>query len=151
MAENEEIDLSKARRWQTVSQAICRREPAEDVAVKVLDCVYNTLRAVKKQVPLNHLIIIAEADPAALAQAARESVDGRDYIKLLAQVAAGQIPRSLRRHLVGTNVLKANESHEFFATLFRRYRKEWLEFLAQGRAREKDWAQLLPPENVPTS
>ena len=61
----------------------------------------------------------------------------------------GQSLRSFRRHLVGTNVLKPDESHEFFVTLFRRYRREWLEFLAQGSAREKDWARLLPSENVP--
>ena len=45
MAENEEIDLSKARRWQTVVQTIKRGESLEAVTSKVRDCLYKTLRS----------------------------------------------------------------------------------------------------------
>jgi len=45
MAENEEIDLSKARRWQTVVHAIRRGESLETVTSKVQDCLYKTLRS----------------------------------------------------------------------------------------------------------
>ena len=97
MAENEEIDLLKARRWQPVLQAVCHGESVEDVAEKVRDCLYKTLRAVKKQVPLDHLLVAAEDDPASLARAARESVVGRDYFQLLAQGSSFQTLRLVPR------------------------------------------------------
>ena len=88
MPENEEIDLSKARRWQAVLQAVRRGEPVEDVAEKVRDCLYKTLRALVKKIPLGRLIIAAEDDPSSLPMLVRGCSESRDYAQLLMQAAA---------------------------------------------------------------
>jgi len=93
MAENEEIDVSKARRWQTVVEAIKRGESVDDVTSKVQDCLYKTLRSLVKKIPLSKLIRAVDDGPSAVQRLFRECFDGRDYAELFAQVTAEGGPR----------------------------------------------------------
>ena len=88
MAENEEIDLSKARRWQSVVQALKRGESVDPVADKVRDCLYKTLRSLRKKIPLEELIRAIDIGAPALDRLARKCDAGREFAELLAQVAA---------------------------------------------------------------
>lgn len=56
MAENEYLDSSKARRWQSVAQAIRDGASAEDVADRIENCLHNTLLQIRKDLPLGELI-----------------------------------------------------------------------------------------------
>ena len=56
MAENEYLDASKARRWQSVAQAIRIGSSVSEVADRIADCLYKTLRQVRKDLPLAELI-----------------------------------------------------------------------------------------------
>ena len=56
MAENEYLDASKARRWQSVAQAIREGSPDSEVRERVEDCLYKTLRQIRKDLPLEELI-----------------------------------------------------------------------------------------------
>ena len=65
MAENEYLDSTKARRWQSVAQAIGDGGSVEDVADRIEDCLHKTLRRIRKDVPLGE-IISAFDDPVRL-------------------------------------------------------------------------------------
>lgn len=56
MAENEYLDSSKVRRWQSVAQAIRDGDSSEDVADRIEDCMHKTLRQIRKDLPLDELI-----------------------------------------------------------------------------------------------
>jgi len=62
--------------------------------------------------------------------------------------APGRVPRLLSRHLHGTSVLGNGESADRFVDVYRRYRQEWLDFIARGRAMNMEWAKLLSTESV---
>jgi hypothetical protein len=88
MAENEELDLSKARRWQSVLHAVGRNEPAEAVAEKARECLYRTFRSLKRKIPLNRLVEALDGGSGPLERLARECSEARDYAQLFLQEAA---------------------------------------------------------------
>lgn len=63
MAENEYLDSSKARRWQSIAQAIRDACGEEEVTDRLQDCFYKTLRAIAKDLPLPDMIRAAVNDP----------------------------------------------------------------------------------------
>ena len=60
----------------------------------------------------------------------------------------GRVPRFFRRHLVGTKIVQPDRSMDFFADLFRRYRREWLQFIGYAQAKNLAWAGLLELQDV---
>ena len=79
MAENEYLDSSKARRWQYVVQAILDGCSVNDVANRVEDCFYKTLREIHKALPLAEMIRALDA-PDELDRVC-EQVDGGLVVK----------------------------------------------------------------------
>jgi hypothetical protein len=87
MAESESLNLGRARRWQTVLQAAGDGSSTDDLTVLARRCLYRTLRAVQKQIPLNDLLNAACNDPDALPDLIRGCKQGRDYARLFQRVA----------------------------------------------------------------
>lgn len=56
MAENEYLDASKARRWQSVVHAIREGSSDLEVAERIKDCLYKIIRQIRKDMPLEELI-----------------------------------------------------------------------------------------------
>ena len=56
MAENEYLDSTKARRWHSVVQVIRGGGSVEEVADSVEECVFKTLRQIRKDLPLADMI-----------------------------------------------------------------------------------------------
>lgn len=56
MAENEYLDASKARRWQSVAQAIQDGSSISEVAERIEDCVYKTFRLIRNDLPFADLV-----------------------------------------------------------------------------------------------
>ena len=56
VAENEYLDSSKARRWQSVVQAIRDGGSTDDVADRIEECLHKTLRQIRKDLPLGELV-----------------------------------------------------------------------------------------------
>jgi len=59
----------------------------DDLTVLARRCLYRTLRAVRKQIPLNDLLNAACNDPAAIPDLIRGCKLGRDYAQLFLRVA----------------------------------------------------------------
>lgn len=88
MAENEYLDASKARRWQSVAQAIRERASDSEIAEKIVDCLYKTLRQIRKDLPLEKLVRHL-LDPEQL-RAMCHQVDGAHDVKYFLIEAADQ-------------------------------------------------------------
>jgi hypothetical protein len=87
MAESESLNLNRARRWQPVLQAAGDGTSADHLIVLARRCLYRTLRAVRKQVPFDALLVAACNCPDALPDLIRECKQGRDYARLFQRVA----------------------------------------------------------------
>ena len=73
MAENEYLDSSKARRWQSVAQVIWESGSLDEVADRVEDCFYKTLRQIHKELPFAEMIEALES-PEDLARIAHSTL-----------------------------------------------------------------------------
>jgi hypothetical protein len=87
MAENEYLDSSKARRWQSVAQAIRDGCSDDEITDRVQDCFYRTLRAIAKDLPLAEMIAVAAHDPDELARMCDGIEGGLDVKDFLHQAA----------------------------------------------------------------
>ena len=87
MAENEYLDSSIARRWQSVAQAIRDGCSVEEITDHVEDCFYKTLRAIAKDLPLSKMIAAAADDPDELARLCDEIEGGLDVKDFLHRAA----------------------------------------------------------------
>ena len=56
MAENEYLDSSKACRWRSVVQAIQDGCSIDEVAQRVEECFFKTLRQIRKDLPFAEMI-----------------------------------------------------------------------------------------------
>src|SRR5713101_3138317 len=56
MAENERLDVLKNRRWLRVMRFIASNPHEGDVARRLTEAMYRTLRSVGKQIPLKELL-----------------------------------------------------------------------------------------------
>jgi hypothetical protein len=92
MAENESLDLGSSHRWLRVSRAVRRGEPLDVVAQLVVQSLYRTLRKVQKQIPLENLITVTQAQAEALIHIINEC-EGHDYARLFAEVAEPNVSR----------------------------------------------------------
>jgi 7-cyano-7-deazaguanine synthase in queuosine biosynthesis len=59
--------------------------------------------------------------------------------------ADNELPRRIRRHLLGSRILGHGESAGPMVEVLRRYRQEWLTIASEGIERGWDWAKLLAP------
>ncbi len=125
VAENEYLDSTKARRWQSVAQAICDYGSVEEVTDKMADCLYKTLRQIQKDLPLKDLIQ-SLGDPEQL-RGLCEQIDGAHDVKDFLIDAAGQdgdledklshfIDQSLENCLYDVPYLVAKSSSEISTT-----------------------------------
>ena len=64
-------------------------------------------------------------------------------VDVLADLDRGEIPNRLRRHLLQTGVVERGESLQPYVDLYRRYRQQWLGFVARARANGCCWAKLI--------
>ena len=87
MAENESLNLGRARRWQPVLQALAAGADMAEILKLVRRCLYQTLRAVRKQVPFDDLLKAACNSPDDLPALIRDCQIARDYARLFQQVA----------------------------------------------------------------
>lgn len=87
MAENEYLDSSQARRWQSVALAIRDGCSVEEITDRVEDCFYKTLRAIAKDLPLSEMIAAAAHDPSELARVCDEIEGGHDVKDFLLQAS----------------------------------------------------------------
>ncbi len=87
MAENEYLDSSKARRWLSVAQAIRDECSDEEIADRIQECFYKTLRAIAKDLPLSDMFAAAAHDPAELARMCDGIKGGHDVKDFLLQAA----------------------------------------------------------------
>jgi len=101
MAENEYLDSTKARRWHSVVQAIQDGGSIEEVADRVEECFFKTLRHIRKDLPLGEMIRAME-DPDELMRVC-QSVDGGEDVKdFIRQAALEKSSRSDQlRHFLG--------------------------------------------------
>src|SRR5687767_12856298 len=88
MAESESLNLGRARRWQTVVQAVVDGASTKDLTELARKCLYRTLQAVRKQVPFDALLNAACNCPDTLPDLIRGCRLGRDYAQLFQQVAS---------------------------------------------------------------
>lgn len=88
MAENEYLDASKARRWQSVAQAIREGSSDSEVAEKIEDCLYKTIRHIRKDLPLQELIRLLN-EPEQLREMCHR-IDGAHDVKYFLIEAADQ-------------------------------------------------------------
>ena len=56
MAENEYLDSSIGRRWQSVAKAIQEECSWDDIADRMEDCFCKTLREIQKDLPFGEMI-----------------------------------------------------------------------------------------------
>jgi hypothetical protein len=56
MAENEYLNSKEARRWQSVVQAIREGFSFDEVAGRVENCFFKTLRQIQKELPFADMI-----------------------------------------------------------------------------------------------
>jgi len=85
MAENEYLDSTKARRWYSVVQAIRHGGSVEDVADRVEECFFKTLRQIRKVLPFGEMIRAME-DPDELMRLAfvtRAKLNGCQWANLI--------------------------------------------------------------------
>src|SRR5947209_6125968 len=87
MAESESLNVGRARRWQPVLQAAGNGASVDALTVMARRCLYRTIRAVRKQIPLNDLLNAACNNPSTLPDLIRGCKQGRDYARLFQRVA----------------------------------------------------------------
>jgi 7-cyano-7-deazaguanine synthase in queuosine biosynthesis len=66
-------------------------------------------------------------------------------VHLAALDSQDELPRRLRRHLLGSGVIGQGDSPLPQIELLRRYRQEWLTIAAEGKERGWSWVNLLTP------
>ncbi|WP_437193315.1 hypothetical protein [Planctomicrobium sp. SH527] len=96
MAENEYLDATKARRWQSVAQAIQEGSSISEVAAKIEDCLHKTLRQIRKDLPLSEMIEHLH-DPQKLREMCSR-IEGAHDVKYFVIEAAdqkGELPEKL--------------------------------------------------------
>jgi len=96
VAENEYLDASKARRWQSVAQAIRDGSSSEDVADRIEECLHKTLRQIRKDLPLGELIRSLD-DPERLREIC-DQITGAHDVKYFLREAANmdaELPHKL--------------------------------------------------------
>ncbi len=69
-------------------------------------------------------------------------------ISKLSAVEDGQLPPVLARHLIGTGIVGATEPLGCYLDLYRRYRREWVELIADRQANSVAWATLFGPVTI---
>lgn len=85
MAENERLDVLKNPRWLQVMRFIASNPRAGDVPRKLTEAMYQTLKTVRKQIPLQELLRAAERrDPALFAAVAHRRHDFAEMIERVA-------------------------------------------------------------------
>lgn len=104
MAENEYLDASKARRWQSVAQAIRDECGDEEITDRVQDCFYRTLKAIAKDLPLSDMIRAA-ADPAEFRRLCEGIEGGLDVKNFLHQAATTCFDNESMLEMFLTNAL----------------------------------------------
>lgn len=103
MAENESLDLGKAPRWQQVHRAVMNGEPTDAVVLKARKCLYRTLKALKKIIPLNELLTVACDNPNALRALTGRCGKGREFANLFSIVAVkGMSKKGILRAFIET-------------------------------------------------
>lgn len=88
VAENEYLDASKARRWQSFAQAIRDGSSDSEVAERIEDCLYKTIRQIRRDLPLEDLVRHLN-DPEQL-RAMCHQIDGAHDVKYFLIEAADQ-------------------------------------------------------------
>jgi hypothetical protein len=83
MAENETLDLTRTPRWWPVLQSIEQRESTEQTANKARRCLCGSVRAARKQIPLDALIDAARTGSDELPSLIRGCKDGRQHAELI--------------------------------------------------------------------
>lgn len=154
MAENEYLDSTKARRWQSVVQVIRDGGSVEEVAESVEECFFKTLRQIRKDLPLADMIRAME-NPDELMRVC-QLVDGgedvKDFIRQaaldnqidsLAETDAGRLPVSISKHLYQTDMVERGGFTEVYVELYRKYRREWLAFVTKAKLNGCQWANLI--------
>jgi hypothetical protein len=86
MAENERLDVLKNRRWLRVMGFIASSPRENDIARRLTEAMYRTLRSVGKQIPLERLLIAAENHEPGLWSAAAQC--RHDFAEMIERVAA---------------------------------------------------------------
>jgi hypothetical protein len=64
-------------------------------------------------------------------------------VEELRDMGIGKIPNRIRRHLLGTGILKPNESSADLAKLYGDYRDEWLEVTQVARKNGYSWTNMI--------
>lgn len=155
MAESEYLDSSKARRWQSVAQAIRDGRPAEDVAFQIKKCLHKTLRQIRKDLPLGDLIRSLH-DPDSLRNQC-DQIDGAHDVKyFLGEAAATQadpkqqvqtfVEKSLDNCLYdipwmvadGTGELSVSEARSVISSARSEVQRE-IERIAEKLSKNSDW------------
>ena len=93
MAENEYLDSSKARRWYSVVQAIRDGCSIDEVANRVEECFFKTLRQIRKELPFAEMIRAMD-DPVELLRVCQSVDGGMDVKDFLMQAALEGASRS---------------------------------------------------------
>ena len=95
MAENEELDLGKSRRWRRVLSAVLDDKPAEEIAPAAVESLMRNVKALRKpafwgrspQVPLADLLDAVGGDPHEIDRIVRRC-NGHDFVRLFRDSAA---------------------------------------------------------------
>ena len=93
MAENEYLDSSKARRWQSVVQVIREGGSIEEVLESVEECFFKTLRQIRRELPFAEMVRAMD-DPDELLRVCQSVDGGTDVKDFLMQAALEKSSRS---------------------------------------------------------
>lgn len=71
-----------------------------------------------------------------------------NQIDSLAETDCGRLPVSISKHLYQTDLVERGGSTEVYVNLYKKYRREWLAFVAKAETNGCQWANLidLPPK-----
>lgn len=86
MAENEYLDSTKARRWQSVADGLVNGVELDELAERVQSCFYKTLRKAGQEIPLDDLI--ASVDDRSNLSRLCDDTEGASDVKSLLLIAA---------------------------------------------------------------
>lgn len=132
MAENEYLDASKARRWQSVAQAI--REGSSDSEVAEEDSgdyQYDFLSRDTTIPPKKRRYLSAFLN----------------QVDCLNETDLRKLPLCIEKHLRQTHIFNGGYSVETAVDLFRRYRDEWLGLIRRAESIGCKWTKLI---NLPS-
>ena len=101
MAENERLDVLKNPRWLRVMRFIASAPQQGDIARRLTDAMYRTLRSVGKQIPVEELLKAASnRDPGLSAAVAQCRHDFAEMIERVAAESAADTPPSVAERYV---------------------------------------------------